>query len=104
MALHFVAPRVETTFGDLTFGRFLGERTRRNADNSTTTTRRYVLFSTVQVGDEVIVELPGRVSKKGFSFMAPVRLVKPKIRAVGKVTGGNAHREYEMSADDLVKI
>jgi len=104
MALHFVAPDVEKTFGALTFGRFLGERTRRNADGSTTITRRYVLFSTVQVGDEIIVDLPGRVSKKGFAFLAPVRLVKPRIRAVGKVTGGNAHREFEMSAEDLLKV
>ena len=104
MALHFIVPNMDTTFGTLEFSRFLGESRRRNADGSFSTTHRYVLLSSKQVGDEVIVELPEKAGKKGFPFRTKVQLVRPKIRAVGQVTGDNAHRSYEMSAENMTKI
>ena len=104
MALHFVAPKTDTTFGTLEFSRFVGEQRRRNADGSFSTMHRYVLLSSKQVGDEVIVDLPEKVGKKGFPFRTKVQLVKPKLRAVGLVTGDNAHRSFEMSAENMTKI
>jgi len=104
MALHFVVPKMKETFGTLEFSRFLGESRRRNADGSFSTIHRYALLSTVQVGDEITVELPEKASKKGFPFRTKVQLVKPKIRAVGQVIGDNAHRGYEMSAENMMKI
>jgi len=31
-------------------------------------------------------------------------MVNPKITAVGKVSGANAHREFALSADDMVEV
>ena len=104
MALHFVVPKMEKTFGTLEFSRFLGENRRRNADSSFTTMHRYVLLSSVQVGDEIIVDLPEKAGKKGFPFRSKVQLVNPKIRAVGQVTGENAHRGFEMTAENMIKL
>jgi len=104
MALHFVVPKMQTTFGTLEFSRFLGENRRRNADGSFSITHRYGLLSSVQVGDEVIVDLPEKAGKKGFPFRTKVQLVNPKIRAVGQVTGDTAHRGFEMAADNMTKV
>ena len=104
MALKFVVPNMQKTFGTLEFGDFLGERTRRDGERTRIISRRYGLFSDVQVGDEIVVTLPGDVRKKAFPFQAKVRLVNPKITAVGKVSGSNAHREFALSADDMVEV
>ena len=103
MALHYIAPKMEATFGILEFSRYLGDNRRRNADGTFATTHRYALFSSKQVGDEVVVELPEKAGKKSFPFRTKVQLVKPKIRAVGQVTGDNAHRSYEMSAENMTR-
>jgi len=92
------------TFGTLEFSRFLGDNRRRNADGSVLITHRYALLSALQVGDEVIVELPEKASKKGFPFRTKVQLVKPKIRAVGQMIGDNAHRGYELLAENMTKV
>ena len=104
MALHFIVPKMEATFGTLEFSRFQGEIRRRNADGSFATMHRYVLLSSVQVGDEVIVDLPEKAGKKGFPFRSKVQLINPKIRAVGQVTGDNAHRGFEMTAENMMKV
>jgi len=104
MALHFVVPKMQETFGTLEFSRFLGTGRHRNADGTFSNIHRYALLSSVQVGDEVIVELPEKAGKKGFPFRTKVQLVKPKIRAVGQVIGDNAHRGYEMSTENMTRI
>ena len=101
MGLHFIVPKMKPTFGTLEFSRFLGEHRRRNADGSLSTTHRYALLSSRQVGDEVIVDLPEKAGKKGFPFRSKVQLTKPRIRAVGQVTDENAHRGFEMVAENM---
>jgi len=103
MPLHFIVPE-DSTFGDLKFGKFLGDTTRRQADGTNLTTRKYSLFSTRQVADDIVVTLPGKVPQKRLPFMTSVRLINCKITAVGKVTAGRAHREYELFADDIEKV
>ncbi|MCL2588419.1 MAG: YdcP family protein [Oscillospiraceae bacterium] len=104
MALHFVVPKMKETFGTLEFSRYLGEQRRRNPDGTFAIMHRYALLSTVQVGDEVIVDLPEKAGKKGFPFRTKVQLTKPKIRAVGQAVGDNAHRSYEMTAENMTKV
>ena len=103
MAIHFLILDMEDTFKTLEFGRFLGEKRNRSADGSVTTMHRYMLFSSKQVADDVIVELPEKVGKKGFPFRSKVKLVNPKVRPVGQVTGDIAHLVFELTAENMTK-
>ena len=103
MAIHFLIMDMDDTFKTLEFGRFLGEKRNRLADGSFSTTHRYMLFSSKQVADEVIVELPEKAGRKGFPFRSKIQLVNPKVRPVGQVTGDNAHRSFELTAENMTR-
>ena len=66
MELKFVAPKMEETFGKLTFAGVGEAETAYVNGRSRVTGRSYHLFSTRQRADDVVVTLPASVGEKHF--------------------------------------
>lgn len=102
MELKFVAPKMEETFGKLTFAG-VGEAETAYVNGRTRVTgRSYHLFSTRQRADDVVVALPASVGEKHFGYDQPVVLVNARLTAGGKNIEGSGYTDYKMTADDMV--
>lgn len=102
MELKFVAPKMEETFGKLTFAGVGDAETAYVNGRKRVTGRNYHLFSTRQRADDVVVTLPATVGEKHFGYDEPVVLINARLSASGRNIEGSGYTDYKMTADDMV--
>lgn len=103
MELKYVVPKIRETFGRLEYAGE-GKVTQRKINNrSTIIDRSYNLYSTVQRADDICVVLPESAGEKHFDQETPIRLINPRITAVGYKIGDRGFTNYILQADDMVK-
>ena len=81
------------------------ERDKIIADNRRVLARRsYNLYSDVQKGENVVVEIPVQAGEKKFKYEQKVKLVNPKLYGRGYAIGDMGHTDYVLVADDIVAV
>ena len=77
----------------------------RDKDNRRFFARRsYNLYSDVQKGENVVVEIPVQAGEKKFKYEQKVKLVNPKLYGRGYAIGDMGHTDYVLVADDIVAV
>ena len=77
----------------------------RDKDNRRVFARRsYNLYSDVQRGENVVVEIPVQAGEKHFKYEQKVKLVNPKLYGRGYAIGDMGHTDYVLLADDIVAV
>ena len=77
----------------------------RDKDNRRFFARRsYNLYSDVQRGENVVVEIPVQAGEKHFKYEQKVKLVNPKLYGRGYAIGDMGHTDYVLVADDIVAV
>ena len=66
--------------------------------------RSYNLYSDVQKGGNVVVEIPVQAGEKKFKYEQKVKLVNPKLYGRGYAIGDMGHTDYVLVADDIVAV
>ncbi len=66
--------------------------------------RSYNLYSDVQKGENVVVEIPVQAGEKKFKYEQKVKLVNPKLYGRGYAIGDVGHTDYVLVADDIVAV
>ncbi len=66
--------------------------------------RSYNLYSDVQKGENVVVEIPVQAGEKHFKYEQKVKLVNPKLYGRGYAIGDMGHTDYVLLADDIVAV
>ena len=66
--------------------------------------RSYNLYSDVQKGENVVVEIPVQAGEKHFKYEQNVKLVNPKLYGRGYAIGDMGHTDYVLLADDIVAV
>ena len=66
--------------------------------------RSYNLYSDVQKGENVVVEIPVQAGEKKFKYEQKVKLVNPKLYGRGYAIGDMGHTDYVLLADDIVAV
>lgn len=66
--------------------------------------RSYNLYSDVQKGENVVVEIPVQAGEKHFKYEQKVKLVNPKLYGRGYAIGDMGHTDYVLVADDIVAV
>ncbi len=66
--------------------------------------RSYNLYSDVQKGENVVVEIPVQAGEKQFKYEQNVKLVNPKLYGRGYAIGDMGHTDYVLLADDIVAV
>ncbi len=66
--------------------------------------RSYNLYSDVQKGENVVVEIPVQAGEKNFKYEQKVKLVNPKLYGRGYAIGDMGHTDYVLVADDIVAV
>ena len=64
----------------------------------------YNLYSDVQRGENVVVEIPVQAGEKHFKYEQKVKLVNPKLYGRGYAIGDMGHTDYVLVADDIVAV
>lgn len=104
MDLKYVIPQVKETFGTLTFGSEVSEN-REGGRNGKVVSRTYELFSNLQRADNIQVTIPVSAGDKKASIEveARVKLVNPRVAAIGYRIGDQAFVDYTCNADNIVE-
>ena len=66
--------------------------------------RSYNLYSDIQKGENVVVEIPVQAGEKKFKYEQKVKLVNPKLYGRGYAIGDMGHTDYVLVADDIVAV
>ena len=66
--------------------------------------RSYNLYSDVQKGENVVVEIPVQAGEKHFKYEQKVKLVNPRLYGRGYAIGDMGHTDYVLVADDIVVV
>lgn len=105
MNMKYVVPDMAQTFGNLEFAGEGEPVFERDKDNRRFFARRsYSLYSDVQRGENVVVEIPVQAGEKHFKYEQKVKLVNPKLCGRGYVIGDMGHTDYVLLADDIVAV
>ena len=75
-----------------------------SAVRSSVSRRSYNLYSDVQKGENVVVEIPVQAGEKHFKYEQKVKLVNPKLYGRGYAIGDMGHTDYVLLADDIVAV
>ena len=59
--------------------------------------RSYNLYSDVQKGENVVVEIPVQAGEKHFKYEQKVKLVNPKLYGRGYAIGDMGHTDYVLA-------
>ena len=102
MKLTKVVPKMDETFGKLTFAGTGEVNTTGYGRNVRVVSRNYNLFSSVQRADDIVVIVTGNTLEKTFSFEEEVKLINPVITAEGRNIQGSGFTNYLLYADDIV--
>ena len=103
MEMKYVVPDMAQSFGTLEFAGESEPVFERDKNNRRVLARRsYNLYSDVQKGENVVVEIPVQAGEKHFKYEQKVKLVNPKITAEGKNVRGRGYTNYILTADDML--
>ena len=101
MEMKYVVPDMAQSFGTLEFAGESDHVFDRDKDNRRFFARRsYNLYSDVQRGENVVVEIPVQAGEKHFKYEQKVKLVNPKLYGRGYAIGDMGHTDYVLVADD----
>ena len=105
MEMKYVVPDMEQSFGTLEFAGESEPVFERDKNNRRVLARRsYNLYSDVQKGENVVVEIPVQAGEKKFKYEQKVKLVNPKLYGRGYAIGDMGHTDYVLVADDIVAV
>ena len=105
MELKYVVPDMAQSFGTIYFAGESDHVFDRDKDNRRFFARRsYNLYSDVQRGENVVVEIPVQAGEKHFKYEQKVKLVNPKLYGRGYAIGDMGHTDYVLVADDIVAV
>ena len=105
MEMKYVVPDMAQSFGTLEFAGESDHVFDRDKDNRRFFARRsYNLYSDVQRGENVVVEIPVQAGEKHFKYEQKVKLVNPKLYGRGYAIGDMGHTDYVLLADDIVAV
>ena len=105
MEMKYVVPDMAQSFGTLEFAGESDHVFDRDKDNRRFFARRsYNLYSDVQRGENVVVEIPVQAGEKHFKYEQKVKLVNPKLYGTGYAIGDMGHTDYVLLADDIVAV
>ena len=105
MEMKYVVPDMAQSFGTLEFAGESEPVFERDKNNRRVLARRsYNLYSDVQKGENVVVEIPVQAGEKKFKYEQKVKLVNPKITAEGKNVRGRGYTNYILTADDMLPV
>ena len=97
MEMKYVVPDMAQSFGTLEFAGESEPVFERDKNNRRVLARRsYNLYSDVQKGENVVVEIPVQAGEKHFKYEQKVKLVNPKLYGRGYAIG-----DEEFSADRI---
>ncbi len=103
MEMKYVVPDMAQSFGTLEFAGESEPVFERDKNNRRVLARRsYNLYSDVQKGENVVVEIPVQAGEKHFKYEQKVKLVNPKLYGRGYAIGDMGHTDYVLVADDIV--
>lgn len=92
MEMKYVVPDMAQSFGTLEFAGESDHVFDRDKDNRRFFARRsYNLYSDVQRGENVVVEIPVQAGEKHFKYEQKVKLVNPKLYGRGYAIGDMGH-------------
>ena len=105
MEMKYVVPDMAQSFGTLEFAGESEPVFERDKNNRRVLARRsYNLYSDVQKGENVVVEIPVQAGEKHFKYEQKVKLVNPKLYGRGYAIGDMGHTDYVLVADDIVAV
>ena len=105
MEMKYVVPDMAQSFGTLEFAGESEPVFERDKNNRRVLARRsYNLYSDVQKGENVVVEIPVQAGEKKFKYEQKVKLVNPKLYGRGYAIGDMGHTDYVLLADDIVAV
>ena len=105
MEMKYVVPDMAQSFGTLEFAGESEPIFERDKNNRRVLARRsYNLYSDVQKGENVVVEIPVQAGEKKFKYEQKVKLVNPKLYGRGYAIGDMGHTDYVLVADDIVAV
>ena len=103
MEMKYVVPDMAQSFGTLEFAGESEPIFERDKNNRKVIARRsYNLYSDIQKGENVVVEIPVQAGEKHFKYEQKVKLVNPKLYGRGYAIGDMGHTDYVLVADDIV--
>ncbi|WOO57821.1 YdcP family protein [Streptococcus pasteurianus] len=103
MEMKYVVPDMAQSFGTLEFAGESEPVFERDKNNRRVLARRsYNLYSDVQKGENVVVEIPVQAGEKKFKYEQKVKLVNPVADTVSRKTFGGADVDWYVKAEDIV--
>ena len=103
MEMKYVVPDMAQSFGTLEFAGESDHVFDRDKDNRRFFARRsYNLYSDVQKGENVVVEIPVQAGEKKFKYEQKVKLVNPVADTVSRKTYTGADVDWYVKAEDIV--
>ncbi len=101
--MKYVVPDMAQSFGTLEFAGESDHVFDRDKDNRRFFARRsYNLYSDVQKGENVVVEIPVQAGEKKFKYEQKVKLVNPVADTVSRKTYTGADVDWYVKAEDIV--
>ena len=97
MEMKYVVPDMAQSFGTLEFAGESEPIFERDKNNRKVIARRsYNLYSDIQKGENVVVEIPVQAGEKHFKYEQKVKLVNPKLYGRGYAIGDKRnHVDYQ---------
>ena len=100
MEMKYVVPDMTQSFGTLEFAGESEPVFERDKNNRRVLARRsYNLYSDVQKGENVVVEIPVQAGEKHFKYEQKVKLVNPKLYGRGYAIGDKQNVEKVVSQE-----
>ena len=106
MEMKYVVPDMAQSFGTLEFAGESEPVFERDKNNRRVLARRsYNLYSDVQKGENVVVEIPVQAGEKKFKYEQKVKLVNPKLYGRGYAIGDMGHTDnFPIAIGEYVSI
>ncbi|EFR37549.1 YdcP family protein [Clostridium sp. HGF2] len=106
MEMKYVVPDMAQSFGTLEFAGESEPIFERDKNNRRVLARRsYNLYSDVQKGENVVVEIPMQAGEKHFKYEQKVKLSQSEVsNGRGYAIGDMGHTDYVLLADDIVTV
>ena len=103
MEMKYVVPDMTQSFGTLEFAGESEPVFERDKNNRRVLARRsYNLYSDIQKGENVVVEIPVQAGEKHFKYEQKVKLVNPVADTVSRKTYTGADVDWYVKAEDIV--
>ena len=105
MERKYVVPDMAQSFGTLEYAGESEPIFERDKNNRRVLARRsYNLYSDIQKGENVVVEIPVQAGEQPFKYEQKVQLGNPQLFVRGYAIGDMGHTDYVLVADDIVAV